>query len=208
MKRPFGARERTGFGCHSDLSGAPTAVRCLRQGWRAPHPDTLLDPWLVAHLARRRLEDLAAELSTRPVSKIDSAPSVFCSTIIAVTPLSRMGADYLDFRLTHTVPLVDNRPAGNARAPSPAHPGRLILPERAGRGRSGGCSAPALGSSAENSLTTAQAFRGPERRHVVEDLEGRSGFRQRKPGQLRAREDVHVGRQRRGIVERSDTVEA
>src|SRR3982751_4110325 len=62
--------------------------------------------------------------------------------------------------------------------------------------------------SAENRPAAVEARRRPERRRIVIGLEGGRVLGQGDPGQLRARVDVDVGRQRRRAVERADADEA
>ena len=64
------------------------------------------------------------------------------------------------------------------------------------------------GGLAERRLAPFQAFRRPYLARAVVGLECRHAGGQRDPGQLRPRVDVHIRRQRRRIVERTDADEA
>src|SRR5271165_5141949 len=68
--------------------------------------------------------------------------------------------------------------------------------------------APPLIASPENGLAARQTLRRPERLRIVIRLDGGHVGRQPHPGQFRARVDMYVWRQRRGLIERADPHEA
>jgi hypothetical protein len=66
---------------------------------------------------------------------------------------------------------------------------------------------PQIGSPQDRAAAVEAGGR-PELAGVIVGIEGRDAFGQGDPGQLGANIDVHIGRHRRGIVERADADEA